>query len=155
MDDAVREFMNTLASQGVKLAADGEQLHCYAPKGALTIDVKAGIARHKPTILSLLRSSKDAQTGRADPVPPRVCAAERDFPLSVGGRTQHLLQMLNPRRSYVVPMCVKVQRDIDLASLKKAWSGVLRRYPILTARIVEEEGVSRHHLDQRCRSAIE
>ncbi|HEY0143904.1 MAG TPA: amino acid adenylation domain-containing protein, partial [Thermoanaerobaculia bacterium] len=52
--ETVTEFLKELASKGVKLSAEAGRLNCYAPQGVLTADMRDGIARHKPEILTLL-----------------------------------------------------------------------------------------------------
>lgn len=51
-------FLKYLRSLDVRLRVDGEQLHCDAPTGRLTPDLKGEIALRKPEILTFLRAGK-------------------------------------------------------------------------------------------------
>lgn len=58
MED-VLELLTSLANKGVKLSLDGDDLKCYAPKGALTREIRDCIARNKPKIVDRLRDYID------------------------------------------------------------------------------------------------
>lgn len=55
------QLLNTLAYHGIKLFPDGDKLHCYAPPGLLTKELRDSIARHKPKIIHRLRDYQDFQ----------------------------------------------------------------------------------------------
>jgi thioester reductase-like protein len=63
--EEVLELLANLASKGVKLSVEGDDLGCYAPKGSLTKDVRDCIARNKPKIIHRLRDYIDFQTAMA------------------------------------------------------------------------------------------
>ena len=131
----VHEFLSELASAGVKLSAAAGQLSCYAQKGALTSELRDGIARFKPELLALLGE-------RARPV--------QELPLSAGQKGLYILQKLHPAMTaYNVPLCFQINADIDAAVLAKAWDSVQEQFPILTARIVESNGALVQRLDGR------
>lgn len=149
----VVELLQTLASQRIRLAVQAGELHCYAHKGALTAPLKAAIARHKSELLALLQARKQADA----PVrgPPIGSDGAPEFGLSVGARSLYLLQRLDPASTaYNIPLCLKFRGEIDLPLLQRAWAGVLDRYPILTAHVVDENGVARLRADPRCRSSV-
>ena len=54
-EDTVWELLNSLASNGLQLSVEGSQLNCYAPKGALTNELRESIVRHKSQIIAVLR----------------------------------------------------------------------------------------------------
>src|SRR5579872_5836608 len=56
--EAVIEFLNKLASSGVKLSVEAGQLTCYAQKGMLTSDIRDEIARYKSEIMTLLKDKE-------------------------------------------------------------------------------------------------
>ena len=147
------EFLNSLASKGIKLSVQGDDLSCYAQKGALTSEIQAGLVKHKPEILVMLRSNAvpraDARTFLE-----QQPAAPVEFPLSTGQKTHYLLQTLNPQRSYAVPICLKISGALDPHRLQQAWEGVLARHPVLTARITEREGTLYQWLDPQSRSKV-
>ena len=146
------DFLTELAAKGVKLSLDGNDVNCYARKGALTKDITDGLIKFKPEIISILG-------GVTRPMPPVTGAVRRvedpvEFPLSVGGKTHYLMQTLNPERSHAVPICLRLNRSTNLGALADAWQAVLRQHPILTARIVERKGAVHHVLDAQCGSTL-
>ncbi len=60
--DAVLELLNKLASQGIKLSIEGDDLKCYAQKGLLTAEIRDCIVQHKPGILDILGGYKRFQS---------------------------------------------------------------------------------------------
>ena len=148
--ETVTEFLDQLAIRGVKLSSVAGQLKCYAPKGSLTPDLQAGITRHKPEILALLDGGQQAQTVERSP------AMAKEFPLSAGQKGLYILQRLHPEMgAYNVPVCFRINGPVDTAILAKAWGYVLDQFPILTARVIENEGALFHRLDDACRTAIQ
>ena len=148
------EFLNSLANKGIKLSVQGDDLSCYAQTGALTTEIQAGLVKHKPEILVMLRGNGMTHPD-ATPIAFKPGAAERsEFPLSTGQRTHYLLQTLNPHRSYAVPICLRITRPLDAQRLQRAWEYVLAQYPILTARILEKNGTLYQSLDPQRRSTV-
>jgi polyketide synthase PksN len=147
------EFLVSLAGKGVKLSIEGDQLNCYARQGALTEDIKIGIGRYRPEILELLRKQQREPATRA-----RVSAqpaAPRRFPLSAGQKGLYVLHELAPESgAYNVPLCFRSRGGVDVNLLAQAWDLVLERYPILTAKIVEQDGVLYHCLDPACKTTV-
>jgi hypothetical protein len=60
------ELHALLGRLGVELSARGERLHYRAPASALTPEIKAALATHKPALLALLARADD----RTDPAGP-------------------------------------------------------------------------------------
>ena len=85
-------------------------------------------------------SSSESNTGKIE-------SNLKEFPLSIGERGLYILQSVHPKMNgYNVPFCFKLE-NINFDALNKAWKSVLQQYPILTASIVEREGVLYHSLD--------
>ena len=147
----VIELLKTLASQGVRLSVEDDQLSCYAQKGALTQDLRAAIALHKAELVSLLQARKYEEV----PANDAPSSAAREFPMSVGAKGLYILQQLEPESScYNIPLCLKVLGGVDVALLKRAWAGVIAWYPILTTYIVDVDGVPVLRVDEECRAEI-
>src|SRR5947207_1388698 len=109
--ETVTEFLDKLASQGVKLSAQAGRLNCYAQKGALTNELKAGIVRFKPELIALLEGVEKRQEARTD---QSTSGQSREFPLSAGQKGLYMLQKLQPGMSaYNVPLCFKMNAHID------------------------------------------
>ncbi|MEQ1514454.1 MAG: condensation domain-containing protein, partial [Lysobacteraceae bacterium] len=151
--DKIVELLATLADNGVRLSAEGDQLNCYAPKGALTQVHKAAIQLHKPELLSLLK------TRQSDVMPDTFTAARdfsgRDFPMTVGAQALYILQELEPDSSaFNVPLCMNLIGAIDVPLLEMAWNSVLNQHPVLMARVVESHGVPILRMDESCRANL-
>ncbi len=146
--EAVSEFLNQLASKGVKLSAEAGQLNCYAPKGALTDDLKTGILEHKAEILALFEERGKRSQGAP--------SAPKEFPLSAGQMGLYILQKLHPGMSaYNVPLCFKIDGALNIEMMAQAWDHVLKQFPILTARVIEKNGTLVQCLDEACKTTIE
>ncbi|MBZ5524842.1 MAG: SDR family oxidoreductase, partial [Acidobacteriia bacterium] len=63
--EEVLELLADLASKGIKLSVEGDDLGCYAPKGSLTKEVRDCIARNKSKIIHRLRDYIDFQAALA------------------------------------------------------------------------------------------
>ncbi|MCP5002869.1 MAG: SDR family NAD(P)-dependent oxidoreductase, partial [Planctomycetes bacterium] len=79
-----------------------------------------------------------------------------NFPLSEGEKGLWLLQTTNPSMSaYNVPVCYQISGNIDLEYLGKAWDFVLEQYPILKARISENDGIPYHNITDECKTTVQ
>ncbi|MEA2491331.1 MAG: hypothetical protein QOH21_3123, partial [Acidobacteriota bacterium] len=146
--ETVNEFLNKLAAEGVKLSVQAGELNCYAPKGALTSTLRDGIARHRTEILRLL-DDRD----RRLPMVSRTMESVKEFALSAGQKGLYILQKVHPAMgAYNVPLGFRI-RSLDAALLAGTWNAILEQYPILTARVVERDGISYQRLD--CKPAIQ
>ncbi|MBZ5509515.1 MAG: amino acid adenylation domain-containing protein, partial [Acidobacteriia bacterium] len=147
--DAAIEFLNTLASKGIKLSAEAGRLECYAQKGMLTSDIQDGIVKHRSDIIALFESRKRQQQARTH------MGKAKEFPLSAGQKGLYILHKLYPGLSaYNVPLCLKINREVNKEALTKAWECLLEQFPILTARVIEKEGSFYHLLDDGCKTTI-
>ena len=54
----VAAFLSELLSRDIRVSADGGQLRCSAPAGALTLELREQLARHKAEILEFLRKAE-------------------------------------------------------------------------------------------------
>jgi amino acid adenylation domain-containing protein len=151
--ETVTEFLDQLASRGVKLSARPGELSCYARKGALTNDLKDGIIRFKPELIAFLGDVQTKQETQTDPSSARQAT---EFPLSAGQTGLYILQKLHPAMSaYNVPLCFRINADIDGRLLATAWDQVMEQFPILTARVIEQDGALYQRLDDSCRTTLQ
>jgi amino acid adenylation domain-containing protein len=151
--ETVTEFLKELASKGVKLSAEAGRLNCYAQKGALTDDIRDGIIRYKSEIISLIESGQKLQQAETDKSSSR---RSTEFPLSAGEKGLYILQKLHPEMSaYNVPLCFRINSELNTEMLAKAWEYALEQFPILTARVIEKEGDLYHLLDDGCKTTIQ
>ncbi|HEX8617331.1 MAG TPA: amino acid adenylation domain-containing protein, partial [Thermoanaerobaculia bacterium] len=151
--EAVSEFLNELASKGVKLSAEAGQLSCYAPKGTLTSELRDGIVRYKSEIIALLEGWEQKQS---TPAEDRPAARAAEFPLSAGQQGLYILQKLHPAMSaYNVPLCFRIEGEVDVELMANAWALVLEQFPILTARVIERDGALYQRLDDGCKTTLQ
>ncbi|HXI92646.1 MAG TPA: amino acid adenylation domain-containing protein, partial [Blastocatellia bacterium] len=151
--EAVSEFLDKLARKGVKLSAAAGRLTCYAPRGTLTNEIKDDIVKYKAELITALEDWGRRQQPRLG---PSSSGQAVEFPLSAGQKGLYILQQLHPGMSaYNVPLCFKIDGAINAALLSKAWVYVLEQFPILTARIVERDGVLYQRLDGGCKTTIQ
>ncbi|HET8889403.1 MAG TPA: amino acid adenylation domain-containing protein, partial [Candidatus Angelobacter sp.] len=152
MDSAI-EFLNSLASKGIKLSAEAGQLECYAQKGTLTNDIRDGIVKYRSEIIALFENRKKSQATHAN---GNGLKRAQEFPLSAGQKGLYILHKLHPGLSaYNVPLCLRISSEINKEALGRAWERVLEQFPILTARVIEREDGLYHLLDSRCKTAIQ
>ena len=72
------EFLSDLLNRGIKLWAEGDQLCFRAPAGALTPEIRASLARHKPELLAFLKLNNALIDSVAPPIAPvAVCTPSR------------------------------------------------------------------------------
>lgn len=77
--EEVLDLLTDLASKGVKLSVEGDDLRCYAPKGSLTKEVRDRIVRNKPKIIDRLRDYIDLRAASAPSSPASTAQAIGKF----------------------------------------------------------------------------
>src|SRR5260370_677218 len=152
MDSAI-EFVNSLASKGIKLSVTTGQLECYAQKGMLTNEVRDGILKYRSEIIGLFDARKKQQQAQTE---KSLSRKAREFPLSAGQKGLYILHQLHPGLSaYNVPLCLKINTEINKEAFAQAWEYALEQFPILTARVIVKEGELYHLLDGGCKTTIQ
>src|SRR5689334_6064041 len=155
MDSAI-EFLNSLASKGIKLSAEAGQLECYAQKGMLTNDIRDGIVKYRSEIIALFESRRRQQAQTHTHTYKNLSRKVREFPLSAGQKGLYILHKLHPGLSaYNVPICLEISSEFNKEALAKAWECVQEQFPILTARMIEKDGELYHLLDDGCKTTIQ
>jgi amino acid adenylation domain-containing protein len=151
--ETVAEFLTKLASRSVKLSVEAGEITCYAKKGMLTHDIEEGIIKYKPQLVALLEGKKKRPQAQNGEDPARTF---KEFPLSVGEKGLYILQKLHPEMSaYNVPLCFRINSEVNVEVLAQAWNYVLEQFPILTARVLERDGILFHLLDDGCKTTIQ
>src|SRR5579872_823998 len=65
--EEVLELLQLLARKGVKLSVEGDDLNCYAQKGALTEELRERIFRNKSQIIDALKVHRNFQSAVSHP----------------------------------------------------------------------------------------
>jgi polyketide synthase PksN len=151
--NTVLYFLEKLAAKNIKLDLEGDSLNCYSPEGAITSEIGDKITKYKQEIINLLRDSKKIDcTILSD----YEALEQQRFPLSIGEKGLYHLQKLHPEMSaYNVPLCFKMNSEVNHIILEKAWYHVLDKFPILTARIEEKDGEAYHLLNSKNKMNIQ
>jgi pyochelin synthetase len=69
------EFLTELSKQGIKIWADGDQLHCRAPKGVMTATLRSKLTEYKAELLMLLSQQQDS--AGVTPLPQAIPAPDQ------------------------------------------------------------------------------
>ncbi len=135
------EFLSYLRSQNVKIAVDGEQLRCSAPKGVITAALQASIAERKQEIIAFLRNStSNEQSALA------LHALPNDGPLPLSFAQQRLwfLAQLEPENTaYHIPLAIRLSGMLNSLALEQSLNEIVRRHDILRTVYVVNGGQPR------------
>ncbi|UCG72522.1 MAG: amino acid adenylation domain-containing protein, partial [Chromatiales bacterium] len=122
-------LLGSLRAAGAELWLEGDALRFRAPAGALDDAARAELARERDAVIRHLRR----EGVRA--------------PLSAPQRSFWLLEQLNPgHRGAGEQFLLELRGPLRVPSLQRAWSLLLDRHAVLTARFVEVDG----DVQQRC-----
>jgi amino acid adenylation domain-containing protein len=120
-------FLADLRARNIRVAADGDRLRFTGPKGALTPELQAELARRKPEILVCLRDQ-----GSSGP-PSRITPVPRTgpLPLSFGQQRLWFVQQMDPQSAaYNLPLTIPLPA-VDVALLERVLSEIVRRHETL------------------------
>ena len=137
------ELVTYLRGAGVELAAKGDRLHCNAPRGTLTPELRAKLAEHKGEVLALLRGG----AGAARPAAPdalRPVAHGGEPPLSFAQQRMWFLDQLEPANPfYNIPEAVRITNALSVAALGQTLGEIVRRHEVLRASFPAADGSPR------------
>lgn len=128
--------LSQLATQNIKLWAEGEQLRVQAPKGAMTPALRDLITTHKAELLTWLQ---------ADATDPQATPRPAVLPLSAVQQSLWLLTQIDrDNTSYNEVFAFQIESPIKVALLEQALAEVVRRHEALrTTFVADEQGVPR------------
>ena len=138
-------FLARLRSRGIRLRAEDEQLRFSAPKGALTPALRDELKTRKSEILDFLKQSAASRGSSLPPVRKVPREAGRSLPLSFAQNRLWFIDQMNPgNAAYNIPAAVRVEGQLDIALLERAFNEVVRRHEVLrTAFGTETDGEPR------------
>ncbi len=134
----VAEFLADLARQGITLRAEGEQIHYYAAKGALTPALRKELSACKAEILTFLRSGDT----KAIPLPPTLLSTKRGsaIPLSFAQERLWFFAQLEPEsHAYVEQMALQLTGSLDVVALKRSLNEIVQRHEMLRTTFASAE----------------
>jgi amino acid adenylation domain-containing protein len=121
------ELLAHLRGLDVRLRAEDGQLRFSAPKGALTVDLRAELARRKQEVLAVLRAAGDdggEPIGRA----PR----DGELPLSFSQMRIWFLEQLEPgTTAWHLPEAARLRGPLEVGALRRSLHEVVRRHESL------------------------
>ena len=141
----LNDFIDELASRGVALSTDGEQLRIRARQGVLTPDLRERISKRKSELLALLR---DRDTTAPAVAFPRIVAdpahRHEPFPLT---DIQHAYWIgrgdLMELGNIAVHVYVEIEHDgLDVSGLNGALQALIRRHDMLRM-VIDANGEQR------------
>ena len=136
---SVAEFLADLARQGIKVRAEGEHIHYYAAKGALTPSLRKELSVRKTEILAFLRGD-DAKT---IPLSPPLLPVKREsaIPLSFAQERLWFFAQLEPEsHAYVEQVPIRLTGSLDIGALRRSLNEVVRRHEVLRTTFASREG---------------
>ena len=126
----VEQLMAQLRSQGIKLRAEGGQLHYRAPKKALTAELLARIREQKEELLKFCRDLE--LSARPAPLPLAPVPRGPTAPLSFAQlRLWFLHEMEGLSPTYNIPAALRLRGALDRAALQKSFDEIVRRHEAL------------------------
>ena len=138
-----------LRRRDVRLRAEGDQLHCDAPAGAMTPELHGALQRRKPDLLALLRTA----AAREDGIPKR--ADRTSAPLSFVQRQIWVLDQLAPGNpAYNMPYGFRLRGALDVRALEDAFNAVIGRHEILRTTFAVRDGEPMQRVHDGLRVAI-
>ena len=121
-------FLADLRARNIRVAADGDRLRFTGPKGALTPELQAELARRKAEILLCLRDR-----GVAAAPAPRIALVPRTgpLPLSFGQQRLWFVQQMDPQSAaYNLQLTIPLPA-VDVALLERVLTEIVRRHETL------------------------
>ena len=134
------EFLTHLRNLNVEIWADGELLHCNAPKGVLTPELWAELKDRKAEILAFLQE----ENGTVSPTMRLIESVSRknDLPLSFAQRRLWFFDQLKPNSAvYNIPMAMKISGPLNIQALQKALDAIVSRHEVLRTTFAPVDGV--------------
>ena len=140
------EFLASLRQLNIDVFVEGDRLHCKAPEGTITPELRAALTQHKPALITLLRqnppashaSSPIARLSRPAQSDP---SGQRSLPLSFAQQRLWFLDQLVPENPfYNMPAAVQLQGHLNLKALQQAINAIVQRHETLRTTFATVDG---------------
>src|ERR1700733_5085927 len=129
------QFFSDLRGLGVILSLDGDRLICNAPKGAVTQEIRKGLADRKPEIMAFLQES--------DHLPPLqdTGSSLHSLPLSRSQQRLWFIAQLYPENPvYNIVMGLRLTGDLNQEALENSLHALVDRHESLRNSFYEKDG---------------
>ena len=142
----IEQLLFELCKLDIKLWFDGEHLHCNAPKGKLTPDLKADLSQRKTEIIAFLRRTNNSCESKIQYIP-----RNRKLPLSFAQQRLWFLSQLEQESvAYNVPAAINIKGQLNRSILTQSINEIIRRHEVLRTNFIEHDGEPLqviHHFD--------
>jgi amino acid adenylation domain-containing protein len=129
----IDEFLSYLQSLDIRLSLKGDRLTCNAPKGVLTAQLQAEIAKRKLEILEVLHKSIDSDLR---PVP-----REGNLSLSFAQQRMWIVQKLEPESfAYHIPQSLILKGKLNFKALQQSLTCIIERHEPLRTNFIDTDG---------------
>ncbi|NEQ78398.1 MAG: non-ribosomal peptide synthetase, partial [Okeania sp. SIO2C9] len=133
------DFISYLQNLGVKLWIEQEQLECYAPKGAMTAELKQNLVERKTEILEFLREVQITQKSVASSI--QSVSREQVIPLSFAQQRLWFIEKLGlSSNAYNMPLTLNLVGQLDYVALQKSFNEIMARHETLRTTFSEING---------------
>ncbi|MDR7123077.1 non-ribosomal peptide synthetase [Rheinheimera soli] len=137
----ISELILKAAQSGIYLYVEQGRLAFTAQKGAMSAELKTKIAENKDAIIEYLQN-KQQGSGFALPIITAKCNSMESVPLSFAQQSLWLLDNIEQGTpQYNIPFMLKLEGDLSVSSLNKAFFAIIERHHSLrTFFVVDDSG---------------
>ncbi|HEY9741969.1 MAG TPA: amino acid adenylation domain-containing protein [Coleofasciculaceae cyanobacterium] len=115
------------------------RLHCNAPEGTLTAELRTEIQQRKAEIISFLRVANRTTSHTSTPLLP--ISRDRTLPVSFAQQRLWFLDQLIPNNAfYNTPAALCLTGSLNLAALEQTFNEIVRRHEALRTTFVTVQG---------------
>jgi len=138
---SLENLMSDLRGLGVMLWADGDQLRCRAPKGALSPELTSELKERKAHILDYLRRAGERAVSLADEDPLTLVPPGESLRLSFSQQRLWFLDRLEGRSpAYNMPLAARLEGPLNVEALQRALNEIMRRHSVLRSNFAAGDG---------------
>lgn len=124
------DLLDLLRRKDVKIWKEGNQIHCNAPKGALTPELQARIRESKEELVRLLGETSEIGSRIIPTIPPAL--KEDPLPLSFAQESLWFFDKLQPGSpAYNMSSAYSISGDINITALEMALRKLVQRHEVL------------------------
>lgn len=136
----VSDLLAQLRDSGVQILVKGEELHLSAPKGSLTPELRAEIAKRKAEILTVLWAVDNGKS--QDYVPIHAVPRGTPLPLSFAQQRLWFLHELEEEQQalYNVSKAFELHGPLDIRALEQSVAAIVRRHEVLRTTFAMRNG---------------
>jgi amino acid adenylation domain-containing protein len=137
----IDKFLSELYSLDVKLWVEGDCLRCNAPDEVLTPSLSAQLCDRKTEIIAFLNQAHCALHSLSPTLAIQPISRQGNLPLSFAQQRLWFLAQLEPNNPfYNIPVAVRLQGQLNLATLEQTFNEILRRHETLRTNFQIVEG---------------